>query len=49
MCVRSSLASVRSALRLRGESGWELQSQLADEFQVDAKVIAHQLENHGLG
>jgi hypothetical protein len=37
------------AVRLRGESGWEFQSQLADEFQVDAKVIAHQLENHKLG
>lgn len=37
------------AVRLRGESGWEFQNQLADEFQVDAKVIAHQLENHGLG
>lgn len=44
------LAPARAlAVRLRGESGWEFQSQLADEFQVDAKVIAHQLENHKLG
>lgn len=37
------------AARLDGESGWESLQQLADEFQVDTKVIAHQLENHGLG
>lgn len=37
------------AARLRGESGWEFMQPLAEEFQVDTKVIAHQLENHGLG
>lgn len=37
------------AARLKGESGWDFQTQLADEFQVDSEVIAHQLVNHGLG
>lgn len=44
------LAPARAlAVRLRGESGREFQSQLAEEFQVDAKVIARPLADHGLG
>jgi len=37
------------ATRLAGESGWERQQELADDFQVSPMVIAHQIENHGLG
>ena len=36
------------AKRVAGSSGWDQTDQLAEEFDVDPRVIAHQLENHGL-
>ncbi|MBN1609413.1 MAG: ImmA/IrrE family metallo-endopeptidase [Polyangiaceae bacterium] len=39
------------AARLEGRSAWDPQihEELAREFQVSPMVIAHQIENHGLG
>jgi Zn-dependent peptidase ImmA (M78 family) len=39
------------AARLEGRSAWDPQAheELAREFQVSPMVIAHQIENHGLG
>lgn len=35
--------------RLAGGTGWEREAELAQEFAVSSMVIAHQVENHGLG
>ena len=34
--------------RLAGRADWERQDELADEFEVNRMVIAHQIDNHGL-
>lgn len=35
--------------RLAGRADWERQGELAEELGVNPMVIAHQLQNHGLG
>lgn len=37
------------ATRLEGRTDWDVAEELAEEFNVHPMVIAHQLENHGLG